>query len=301
MSDSATDFLKTLSCSSAACAIADTICLPFDFVKVRMQLQNELMPPDAPKLNVLQMSGQIYRTEGVSAFYTGVTAAVLRQVTYGGLCFASYPKLRDSVSEKKGADAPLWARIFAGGAAGGGAAALANPTDVAKVRLQADGRLQLLQGTEPRYSGTFNAFSAIFREEGLFAFWRGCLPNLQRATVVNGAGIAAYDHSKQTAMVLLGEGDSLVARFVAALAGGVVTSLVGCPFDVLKTRLMNQAASGSAYGSTWSCLVATVRVEGFFALWKGLLPVYCRQAPFNMLNYMIMEFLLKKVKGESSF
>ena len=85
------------------------------------------------------------------------------------------------------------------------------------------------------------------------------------------------------AIAVLGEGDSLRARLVAALTGGVVTSLVGCPFDVLKTRLMNQGAVRARYDGTWSCLCATVRTEGAFALWKGLLPVYCRQAPFNML------------------
>ena len=43
--------------------------------------------------------------------------------------------------------------------------------------------------------------------------------------------------------------------------------------------------------------MATVRVEGVLALWKGLLPVYCRQAPFNMLNFMIMEQLTKAFLG----
>lgn len=298
-----------------------------------MQLQNELLPSSAPRLGVMEMAAQVYRNEGINSFYTGLPAAVLRQSTYGGLCFSVYPYLRDGLSaQEKSSDAPFWARLAAGAIAGGGAAALANPTDVVKVRLQADGRLQMLQGTPPRYSGTMAAFGAIMRKEGLAAFWRGTLPNVQRAIVVNGAGIAAYDQSKQVAVTLMGEGDSLAARFVAALAGGVVTSLVGCPFDTLKTRMMNQASGSTAYSSTWGCLTATVRVEGIFALWKGLLPVYCRQAyvasqgqyqkwpcrqrhytdspmfeshaenrPFNMLNYMIMETLTSKVLGKSKY
>mgnify|MGYP002047532377 CR=1 FL=1 len=43
--------------------------------------------------------------------------------------------------------------------------------------------------------------------------------------------------------------------------------------------------------------VQIVRVEGPLALYKGLLPVYCRQAPFNMLNYMLMETLLSTFAG----
>ena len=183
---------------------------------------------------------------------------------------------------------------------------MANPTDVVKVRLQADGRLRSL-GQAPRYLGTMHAFSSIAREEGVNAFWRGCLPNVQRATVVNGAGIAAYDHSKQTAIAVLGEGDSLSARFLAALTGGVITSLVGCPFDVIKTRLMNQGGFGAGqqkaelYSGFLECAWSIVRVEGIFALWKGLLPVYCRQAPFNLLNYLILEQLTTLVLGQSSY
>ena len=63
---------KSLACASTACVIADTVCLPLDFVKVRMQLQNELLPPSAPRLSVLAMTKQIYQSEGIAAFYTGL-------------------------------------------------------------------------------------------------------------------------------------------------------------------------------------------------------------------------------------
>ena len=247
------------------------------------------------------MTAQITRTEGPLAFYAGFSAAMLRQASYGGLCFAAYPSIRDALNPQKEAkDAPLWTRLIAGATAGGVASAMANPTDVVKVRLQADGRLKLTGG-EPRYSGTLDAFRSIWSAEGgLGAFYKGCLPNVQRAVVVNGAGIAAYDHSKQMAAQLLGEGDSLSARFVAALIGGLTTALVGCPFDVLKTRMMNQHQSKQLYTNVLDCAMSTIRTEGVTALWKGLLPVYVRQAPFNMLNYMIMEQLTQALLGRST-
>ena len=97
-SSSNADLLKQLACTSTSCAVADSICLPFDFVKVRMQLQNELVPAGAPRLGVLAMTAHIWRTEGPSAYFTGLPVAVLRQSTYGGLSFASYPHLRDAFS-----------------------------------------------------------------------------------------------------------------------------------------------------------------------------------------------------------
>jgi hypothetical protein len=110
---------------------------------------------------------------------------------------------------------------------------------------------------------------------------------------------------------LLGEAESLAGRAVAAMVGGVVTALVGCPFDVpeaaprtparrapprrrlsprpseprtchlwlqvLKTRLMNQDARRPLYTGPADAFVRIVRVEGPLALYKGLLPVYLRQ------------------------
>lgn len=175
------------------------------------------------------------------------------------------------------------------------------------------------------------------------------MPNIARATVVNGVGIAGYDHTKQTVVKLLGEGqgDSMTARFAGGLLGGFSTAIAGCPFDVLKTRMMNQwsavPATGTAhitaaksaaenaakrtiasatatatsatatkahpallhahtkplYDSLWHCFVSVVRHEGVLALWKGVFPVYCRQAPFNMFHYMIMEQLTTTVLGKS--
>ena len=198
----ARDFLVHLACASTACCLADALCLPLDFLKVRMQLQNELLPPTEPRLGVVAMALQISRSEGLGAFYAGWPAAMLRQATYGGLVFTMYTRVRDVINQwgnphATSADAPLWTRVAAGVVAGGAASALANPTDVVKVRMQADGRLRQLLGTAPRYEGTLHALRAIGAAEGLGSFWRGAMPNMARAAVVGGIGVSAYDHTKQ--------------------------------------------------------------------------------------------------------
>ena len=293
----------SLACTSTSCCVADGLCLPLDFLKTRLQLQNELVKTSTAqqRLGPLGMVQNVLRTEGALAFYDGLPAAMLRQATYGGLCFASYPYLRNFFADAVGTspqDAPIWARVAAGAIAGGSASAIANPTDVIKVRVQADGRNKL-RGEAPRYTGCWDAAGTIWRAEGPSTFYRGVLPNVQRACAVNGAGIAAYDQAKQTARSLLGEEESLTARTVAAMVGGVVTALVGCPFDVLKTRLMNQNPSRPLYAGPADAFLQIVRVEGPLALYKGLLPVYFRQAPFNILNYLIMEQLTATFLGRT--
>ena len=63
--------------------------------------------------------------------------------------------------------------------------------------------------------------------------------------------------------------------------------------------MMNQHAGKPLYSSVSECFISIVRVEGFTALWKGLLPVYARQAPFNMFNYLILERLTKMFLGKT--
>ena len=58
-------------------------------------------------------------------------------------------------------------RILAGMTTGAAAVLIAQPTDVVKVRMQA-------QGTSAgRYSGTLNAYRTIATQEGVKGLWKG--------------------------------------------------------------------------------------------------------------------------------
>ena len=86
------------ACTSTACVLADSACLPADFLKVRLQLQNELLPPSAPRLGVVAMARTILQKEGVLAFWSGLPAAATRQFCYGGLSFFAYPFIKDALN-----------------------------------------------------------------------------------------------------------------------------------------------------------------------------------------------------------
>lgn len=176
------------------------------------------------------MSAKIIRLEGIGAFWSGLGAAMARQATYGGLCFWSYPYVRDELSRRAGYDhAPTWAQLSAGAVSGATASAVANPTDVVKVRLQADGRRILLGEPRKYTAGFLGTLASVYHNEGgLAALYAGLGPNVARATVVNGVGIAAYDRSKNIASGLVGD-RPLTERFLAACVGGVATAVVRLP------------------------------------------------------------------------
>lgn len=47
------------------------------------------------------------------------------------------------------------------------------------------------------YKNVFDALFRIIREEGLFTLWRGAIPTMGRAMVVNAAQLASYSQAKQ--------------------------------------------------------------------------------------------------------
>lgn len=69
-------------------------------------------------------------------------------------------------------DVGVTARLLAGCTTGAMAVLFAQPTDVVKVRLQAQTKCQ---GCAKRYTGTLHAYKTIAREEGFNGLWKGRL------------------------------------------------------------------------------------------------------------------------------
>ena len=69
----------------------------------------------------------------------------------------------------------------------------ASPTDLVKVRLQAQGRWKILDPSKIKYKGVLNAYSTIFKQEGLLAFWTGLVPNCARNSIINAVELATFD------------------------------------------------------------------------------------------------------------
>jgi solute carrier family 25 uncoupling protein 27 len=92
----------------------------------------------------------------------------------------SYELLREKVLLKdENGHFPLWKGIVAGFSSGVIGQAIASPTDLVKVQMQADGK-RVAAGHAPRYTGIGNAFSTIYRQGGVSGLWKGVIPNCQR-------------------------------------------------------------------------------------------------------------------------
>lgn len=66
----------------------------------------------------------------------------------------------------------IGSRLLAGCTTGAMAVAVAQPTDVVKVRFQAQARSP---GNARRYCGTIDAYKTIAKEEGVRGLWKGTI------------------------------------------------------------------------------------------------------------------------------
>jgi len=277
---------------AASCSEATTY--PLDLTKTRLQIQGETAAKDGlPRSGFLKMGFGIIKDEGLSKLYFGMSPAIYRHMIYTTFRMSAYQYIRPMM----GTDAPLYQKALLGLFCGGTGQLLANPFDLVKVQMQAEGRRKM-QGLPPRVKVDPHNFSAYFqaalRAGGWRSLWAGCWPNVQRSALVNLGDLTAYDSTKNY-LLKLGFPDSRLLYFFSSLGAGLVSAVLGTPADVVKTRMMNQPVTpdgkGVYYSSSFNCLKQAITHEGFFSLYKGFLPCWLRMAPWSMTFWFVYEEL----------
>merc|ERR1719445_901320 len=161
----------------------------------------------------------LVREEGVASVYQGISPALIRQAVYGTIKFGLYYSAKETLSsvveKKESAIVNLTCAIFAGTVS----SAIATPTDVIKVRMQAK--------TTRGCGGFVSAARDIYRLEGVRGLWRGVVPTAQRAALVAGVQLPVYDLTK--------ERESVVCHLIASLVAGMSAAVASNPVDVVRT------------------------------------------------------------------
>lgn len=141
---------------------------------------------------------------------------------------------------KNGSQAlPVWKSALCGVTAGAVAQWLASPADLVKVQIQMEGRRRLM-GEAPRVHSAAHAFRMIVQRGGVKGLWKGSIPNVQRAALVNLGDLTTYDTIKHLIMRRLQMPDCHTVHVLASICAGFVAAIMGTPADVVKTRIMNQ-------------------------------------------------------------
>lgn len=217
----------------------------------------------------------ILKADGVLGLYTGLSASLLRQITYSTTRFGIYEELKARLTKRNDGKQPAFPVLvaiscisgFVGGISG-------NAADITNVRMQGDAMLPAEQ--KRQYKHAIDGMLRMAREEGLMSWFRGVLPNSARAAAMTASQLASYDTFKKMLLAYTPMGDSLSTHFSASFLAGVTAATVTAPIDVVKTRVMSASGKSIGIGALLKDLFAK---EGPRWMFKGWVPSFLRLGP----------------------
>jgi len=271
---------------------ATIIVHPIDVVKTRMQLSGEGGAQRVHK-TAFHAVYNIATKEGPSYLYKGLSAAVLRQLTYGTVRFGTYQTLSEKFSSYT---KYTLVNLGLGTIAGAIGAFAGTPADVALIRMASDGRLPVAE--RRGYKNALDALYRIYSEEGLFSMWRGVSPTVIRGMILNAAQLGGYTSFKNKILQTGYFEDNIWAHSAASMMSGLFCSVASLPVDITKTRLQTMKVEPGKvppYTGFLDCLIKVIKLEGIGALWKGFTPYYLRLGPQTILTFIFLEQLKQRV------
>ncbi|KVI06752.1 Mitochondrial carrier domain-containing protein [Cynara cardunculus var. scolymus] len=260
-----------------AFVIAGCSTHPLDLIKVCMQLQGESPPvyvvnggggstmtiPWPLTAGLVSVGVNIFKTQGIVAFFSSVSATVLRQTLYSTTRMGLYDIFKQKWFDTNMGKLSLTQKIGSGLLAGGIGTAVGNPVDVAIVRMQADGSLSTAQ--RRNYKGVADAITRMVKKEGI----------------------------KET---LLSKGvmkDRLGTHVMASFAAGFVVVKASNPVDVIKTRVMNMKMEEGVAPPYKVAVDCAVKAKGRWLYTKGFIPTISRKGPFTVIFFVTLEQVRK--------
>ncbi|XP_064543464.1 mitochondrial dicarboxylate carrier [Drosophila montana] len=253
-------------------AIAVTTTHPLDLIKVQLQTQTTKVP-------VSQLIANIYKNSGIVGFYSGISAAWFRQLTYTTARFALYEYGKQFV-DANNMSAKVQLATFAGIFGG----IVGVPGDVVTVRLQNDSKLPVEK--RRNYKHVFDGLYRISKEEGVRSLFRGTVPALTRAVLLTIGTNAAYDQVKQVLQGKFELKEGLPLHFLTSTVAGIIGTVMTQPIDVMKTTYMN--APPGEFNGLAAVAIATAK-QGPLAFYKGFVPALMRVSPNTIITFMLYE------------
>lgn len=257
---------------------------PLDLLKVHLQTQQ-----GKAKDGLVSLAIKVVRNDGILGLYSGISASILRQMTYTTVRFGLYEVMTSKLLEGRDDCLPFYQKFgvgcfsgFVGGFAG-------NPADMVNVRMQND--MKLPKELRRNYSHAFNGLYRVAVEDGFRTLFAGVSMTATRGLLITMGQVAVYDQTKQMLMATGYFGDTVPTHLTSSVIAGTVATIVTQPFDVMKTILMN--AKPGQYSSVLHCARDVVANNGMAGFYRGFIPAWIRLSPQTIVTWLLLEKLRK--------
>lgn len=270
------DILKNISAAGISAVLTVTGIHPIDVVKTRLQISSK-ETRNYSSLGITGTIKTITKEEGIKAFWKGISAAWLREASYTSLRLGLYTPIKQSMGVNN--QSHFLMKFTAGSLAGGIGSLVGNPFDVIKTRMMT---------FEGKNGATFSStIKNIYALENVSGLYKGLQANLMRSCVLNGTKMACYDEIKKFIIKKNVIPSGIPTQFCAAFGAGFFMASAVAPFDMIRTKLMNQTTI--KYKGFTDCLFKLTKQRGILGLYAGFVPIWARFAPTTCLQLVIFE------------
>lgn len=260
-----------------SCCLTETLLIPFDVLKVRMQIHNQKLQTTS----LFSKTREIYQ-EGFTSFFKGLSPSLLRQITYGTLRIGLYGSFKSLFSDPENLN--FKEKLFCGFCSGAIAAGVCSPIDLVKIRIQTNSQ---------KSNSLLTLLRSIYQENKLKGFYRGYGITILRASVVNSTSLGGYEQVKNMIIRSNRMKDDIYCHFISSIISSFFSCLISSPFDFIRTRMMNQVFEKTIFKTSFHCFKYTLKNEGFWSLFQGFIPSYLRYGSSSVIGFIILEKLLK--------
>ena len=280
------DGSRMVAAGGGAGIIARTASAPLDRIKLLFQVQAMKSSgiEGTAYTGVGQAFAKIYREEGILSFWKGNGVNVIRVAPYAAAQLTSNDFYKSKLQDADG-KLGVKERLLAGAMAGMTGTAITHPLDTI--------RLRLALPNHP-YKGMMNAFSVVYRTEGVRALYKGLIPTLAGIAPYAACNFASYDVAKK---MYYGDGSNIkqdpMANLVIGGASGTFSATVGYPLDTIRRRMQMK---GKTYNGMADAMLTIMREEGMRGFFRGWTANTMKVVPQNSIRFVSYE-LLKSLLG----
>lgn len=272
--------------TGASAGMFATCCIqPIDMVKVRIQI----LAGTAEAAGPFTVAANMIKNDGFLSMYAGLSAGLTRQVVYTGARLGLFDIFTEKAKDPETGKVSFGANALCALSAGGIAAFIGNPCDLALIRMQSDNMLPKEQ--RAGYAHVGSALGGILKQEGPAGLLKGAAPTVTRAMALNLGMLATNATAKEK---LKDAGVTGMAQtFGASAIAGFFASAFSLPFDFVKTQMQKQRPDPITgelkYSSSLDCVAKTMAEGGPLRFYAGFPTFYIRIAPHAMITLLAQD------------
>lgn len=189
--------------------------------------------------------------------------------------------------QKRSADPnSIKSHFWAGSVAGLIQSVITSPMELTKTRMQLQSHLPVAS----QFRGPLDCMRQIHRTEGIRGIFRG----FGITAVRDVPGFASYFVLYEL-MIRTSPCPGALHTLTAGGMAGMLSWVLSCPIDVVKTRLQADSGATARYNGIKDCVVKSYQSEGLSFLTKGMTSTLIRAFIMNAVCFYVVAYTLKAV------